>query len=172
MIVTKKQFEDLLPCPFCGGEAEIITRDVEPQGDSWYGRKDETFPACTVCGGVLFDEYWHEGFWEEDDKPNARAIKSWNTRAPQAQGVDEWKEVHKTSKNSGIPYPRPTTDTPNTSEALEYFNKMCKVMALENTSSFPEVQTILAALVERCERIEGELTAAYMAGVESMRDKL
>ena len=25
----------LKPCPFCGGTQEIVTRDVEPQGDSW-----------------------------------------------------------------------------------------------------------------------------------------
>jgi len=71
---------ELLPCPFCGGEAEVIKRDVEPQGDPWYGGKDEQFPACKKCGCCLFDEYFHEGFYEEDYKKPLRAIAAWNTR--------------------------------------------------------------------------------------------
>jgi hypothetical protein len=71
----------LLPCPFCGGEAEIITRDVEPQGDPWYGSKEEQFPACKTCGCCLFDQHFHEGFCEEDKKNPINAITAWNTRA-------------------------------------------------------------------------------------------
>ena len=67
--------DKLKPCPFCGGEANIVTRDVEPQGDSWYGTKEETFVQCKSCGCCLFDEVFHSGFCE-----NCDAIESWNRR--------------------------------------------------------------------------------------------
>ena len=65
----------LKPCPFCGGEAKVERRDVEPQGDPWYGIKLETFVLCTKCGACLFDEFFHEGFINDE-----KAIEAWNTR--------------------------------------------------------------------------------------------
>jgi C4-type Zn-finger protein len=66
---------ELLPCPFCGGKAEIIEKDVEPQGDPYYGKKLEKFPRCEKCWACLFDGYFHEGFYKDED-----AAKAWNTR--------------------------------------------------------------------------------------------
>ena len=66
----------LLPCPFCGGEAKITARDVEPQGDPWYGKNIQTFVICTNCGACLFDDYFHDGFTDE-----RKAISVWNRRA-------------------------------------------------------------------------------------------
>lgn len=68
--------QELEPCPFCGGTPRIVTRDVEPQGDPWYGRKDETFVLCG-CGACLFDGDFHEGFYDAE----TRAVAAWNTRA-------------------------------------------------------------------------------------------
>jgi hypothetical protein len=73
---------ELKPCPFCGGTPAIVTRNVEPQGDPWYGRKDETFVLCD-CGACLFDGAFHEGFWDAE----TRAVEAWNRRA--ALGVPE-----------------------------------------------------------------------------------
>ena len=70
----------LLPCPFCGKKPEVVIRDVEPQNDPWYGEKKERFVLCD-CGACLFDGYFHEGFWEEDENNPVNAIKAWNTRA-------------------------------------------------------------------------------------------
>ena len=67
---------ELKPCPFCGGVPEIVTRDVEPQGDPWYGGKRETFVLCD-CGACLFDGAFHEGFWDAE----TRAVAAWNLRA-------------------------------------------------------------------------------------------
>ena len=72
----------LLPCPFCGGEAKITARDVEPQGDPWYGKNIQTFVICTNCGACLFDDYFHEGFAD-----NHEAIAAWNRRADAVQVV-------------------------------------------------------------------------------------
>jgi len=69
----------LLPCPFCGGKAEIVTRDVEPQGDPWYGPRNERFPECSECSAVVFDGYWHDGFGRSEG--NARLVAAWNRRA-------------------------------------------------------------------------------------------
>lgn len=66
---------DLLPCPFCGGQPRLETRDVEPQGDPWYGGKIETFVLCE-CGACLFDGYFHEGFYDAE----TRAVEAWNKR--------------------------------------------------------------------------------------------
>lgn len=71
--------EALKPCPFCGGKPEITTRDVEPQGDSWYGGKMETFVLCG-CGACLFDGHFHEGFYEAE----TRAVAAWNARASES----------------------------------------------------------------------------------------
>ena len=68
--------DKLKPCPFCGGGAIVSSRDVEPQHDSWYGKKVEMFAQCVKCGCCLFDEYFHEGFISEDE-----AIAAWNRRA-------------------------------------------------------------------------------------------
>lgn len=65
----------LLPCPFCGGEAKITARDVEPQGDPWYGKNIQTFVICTNCGACLFDDFFHEGFVDEHE-----ATTAWNRR--------------------------------------------------------------------------------------------
>lgn len=75
----------LKPCPFCGGDnVHIVKREVEPQGDPWYGVKEELFPMCDDCGCCLFDGYFHEGFVNRE-----AAISKWNTRAPtEAQGDD------------------------------------------------------------------------------------
>ena len=78
--------EKLLPCPFCGDEAEVTTRDVEPQGDSWYGKNIQTFVICTNCGACLFDDYFHEGFADEHE-----ATTAWNRRADAVPVVrGEW----------------------------------------------------------------------------------
>lgn len=70
---------ELKPCPFCGAKPEIVTRDVEPQGDSWYGKKCETFVLCD-CGACLFDGAFHEGFYDAEN----RAVAAWNCRATNA----------------------------------------------------------------------------------------
>jgi len=63
------------PCPFCGKIPEVVTKDVEPQGDSWYGTKMETFVLCD-CGACLFAGYFHEGFGSYE-----RAVEAWNRRS-------------------------------------------------------------------------------------------
>ena len=71
--------DELKPCPFCGSaNVHVVTRDVEPQGDPWYGRKDETFAECKDCGCTLFDRAFHEGFCNKSN-----AIAAWNSRAPE-----------------------------------------------------------------------------------------
>ena len=77
--------DELLPCPFCGGAPAIVTRDVEPQGDPWYGAKKETFVLCD-CGCCLFDGDFHEGFYDAE----TRAVEAWNRRAGSA--MKEGKE--------------------------------------------------------------------------------
>ena len=69
--------EKLLPCPFCGGKAAVVERDVEPQGDPYYGQKVERFPKCTECSAVVFDKYWHKGFYADE-----MLIDAWNRRRP------------------------------------------------------------------------------------------
>lgn len=83
MTTTTADKGELLPCPFCGGEAKVVMRDVEPQGDSWYGKKEETFVLCG-CGACLFDGYFHEGFGTNQTEA---AIAAWNRR-PTNEGQD------------------------------------------------------------------------------------
>ena len=78
---------ELKPCPFCGAKPEIVTRDVEPQGDPWYGAKCETFVLCD-CGACLFDGAFHEGFYDAE----IRAVAAWNRRVISAS-PDEGREA-------------------------------------------------------------------------------
>jgi hypothetical protein len=74
--LTERAQQELKPCPFCAGAPAIVTRDVEPQGDPWYGRRMETFVLCG-CGACLFDGGFHEGFYDAE----TRAVAAWNKRA-------------------------------------------------------------------------------------------
>ncbi|MAT70392.1 MAG: hypothetical protein CMJ58_12805 [Planctomycetaceae bacterium] len=65
----------LAPCPFCGSTPKLVTRNVEPQNDPWYGGRVETFILCE-CGCCLFDGDFHEGFWDAE----IRAPIAWNKR--------------------------------------------------------------------------------------------
>lgn len=76
--------QELKPCPFCGSIPEIETRNVEPQGDSWYGRKDETFVLCK-CGACLFDGSFHDGFGTSPEG-ETNAVVAWNRRAAPPAG--------------------------------------------------------------------------------------
>lgn len=81
--------EPLLPCTHChSSNVSIAKRDVEPQGDPWYGKKIERIVECNDCGLTLFDKYWHEGF--TDDEAAARA---WNTRPAAPSQAGEAREV-------------------------------------------------------------------------------
>lgn len=66
--MSKTEETNLLPCPFCGGEA-VVTRDNE---DGNNGSKVE----CVKCW-ISTEEY--------QTKYEADAIKAWNTRTPEGQ---------------------------------------------------------------------------------------
>ena len=77
---------ELKPCPFCGGKADITTRDVEPQNDAWYSGSIQTFIICRECGCCLFDLCFHDGFCNE-----VEAADAWNQRVllePDAKPFD------------------------------------------------------------------------------------
>lgn len=64
----------LKPCPFCGGEAELV-KDVHCGGHGDY--VETTYIHCKDCGakGPIFSDY-------DDDRANMthNAIKGWNKR--------------------------------------------------------------------------------------------
>jgi Lar family restriction alleviation protein len=61
---------ELEPCPFCGGEAEI-----ERQGNN----RQSMIYACTDCGCRL------------ETGETGHNYRQWNTRAQPSQGVLEWR---------------------------------------------------------------------------------
>ena len=63
---------ELLPCPFCGGEAEL----ANPYGIGWYVRCKR--PGCAMMG--------------YDNETEAEAIAAWNSRAEQTcRNADDHK---------------------------------------------------------------------------------
>ena len=75
--------QDLKPCPWCGGEAAIVTVRKES-----YGYYPEAIGAvCAKCGTgrKSFDvTEWKQGVGNYDvrDIATAKAAEAWNTRAP------------------------------------------------------------------------------------------
>lgn len=68
----------LLPCPFCGGEAEMLTAE-SMHGGNLYG----VMCNCCACRTDVFDN-------------EAEAIAAWNTRAERTcrdTGENEWHFV-------------------------------------------------------------------------------
>ena len=69
---------ELLPCPFCGGEAEI----------NWFshrGRKWKVRVCCRKCAGNVYERattHYHDCIndYASEDEAEAAAIKEWNTR--------------------------------------------------------------------------------------------
>ena len=57
---------ELKPCPFCGGKAELI-RNYNPDNKSQY---INSHVICTVCGFQIHSDYHTE-----------KTIKAWNQRA-------------------------------------------------------------------------------------------
>lgn len=64
--------EELKPCPFCGGEAELHDN---PEGDTF-------FVMCASCDAST-----------EASTTSAGAIKPWNTRAPVKVGAWECRKI-------------------------------------------------------------------------------
>lgn len=65
---------DLKPCPFCGGDAEIIYRESAARPPNW----DKSFVQCRRCEA--------ESNWEETIE---QAITAWNTRHSPVTPVEE-----------------------------------------------------------------------------------
>lgn len=68
-MTEKSATDELKPCPFCGGEAEIVTLDI------W----DKNAPVgvgCSMCPVILAEYSDYKRFATEAD-----AIEAWNTRA-------------------------------------------------------------------------------------------
>jgi Lar family restriction alleviation protein len=64
-----KKMAELLPCPFCGGEAVVIAQDFD-DGDVWYR------PECTKC----------KCGWRENVETIDEAIEKWNARTKERGG--------------------------------------------------------------------------------------
>jgi Lar family restriction alleviation protein len=70
-MTTDNKTTELLPCPFCGGEAEIVA--LHPYEETPVGI------CCSRCPAIFADGTTYSGFKEYDTE--AEAIAAWNTRA-------------------------------------------------------------------------------------------
>lgn len=71
----------LLPCPFCGGEAELkrdAGNEVWPQ--SWMGKCTKS--ECGFSYGREFGSSTWRIEKEKDDAAQVAAVSKWNTRSP------------------------------------------------------------------------------------------
>lgn len=70
------QNDKLLPCPFCGGEVELLTEEVDATREAYNFH-------CDNCDMSTYYDY-----------PNDRedAIKQWNTRKPMERIVEHLEE--------------------------------------------------------------------------------
>ena len=66
--MTDNRTTELLPCPFCGGEAKII------EAYGW-------LVQCTSCFASVGQNCTEGGFLAGDYRTEAEAIAAWNSRA-------------------------------------------------------------------------------------------
>lgn len=64
----------LLPCPFCGGQAQFVRKDIKTNRRTWC---DAVYVRCKVCdsrvGRVLCND--------DDSAQDEKAVSAWNARA-------------------------------------------------------------------------------------------
>lgn len=84
MVLKEKMSEDLLKCPFCGGEAEMCSGSDNKYGEYWYIR-------CKSCFSHGSSYYESINMLMENKKYLAiqgawnREIKAWNRRVVNEQ---------------------------------------------------------------------------------------
>lgn len=66
---------NLKPCPFCGGEAEIVEQKHREYASTFYVR----------CKGYCIKQH--------DFRDKERAVEAWNTRKP-IEKILEWLDEH------------------------------------------------------------------------------
>lgn len=76
--------DNLKPCPFCGGKAEIVTQKVTEDGIS----AKDVYIECTECGirGSTFrvettkniNDWWLETVWNQGEYKEM--VRKWNRR--------------------------------------------------------------------------------------------
>lgn len=88
-------FPHLLPCPFCGGEASLYTKDEMPPHENCHYPEAQVFFAFAQCHGmrcgVRMSEIYCMSRWAAD----YQAIFMWNTRLKDGKvqmpsGLSEW----------------------------------------------------------------------------------
>lgn len=79
----------LLPCPFCGGEAEFV-RDIERK--DIFQSSDYVYVRCKECHAQTSKIYYSAEFHKLDEE-YALVEKAWNTRKPMQDIVERLEEV-------------------------------------------------------------------------------
>ena len=83
----------LLPCPFCGGEAEVRNKHIPPKM-SIMPDYNYFYCACMECcvEGKSFsvvDLYYKKNYVEIEKELTNKAIQAWNTRKPMDDIVEK-----------------------------------------------------------------------------------
>lgn len=73
------QNDKLLPCPFCGGEAEIKKTTVQYNHDK---TRLDVYVCCKICGA-------NTGTWCDNE---IGAINKWNRRKPMERIIEQLEE--------------------------------------------------------------------------------
>ncbi len=82
---------ELNPCPFCGGDAEIVSHQISEDGT-------ETYVCCKHCGART------EGI-EAPYSEHAAATSEWNSRPTEKAAREEvLKMVRRVCRYEGIDY--------------------------------------------------------------------
>ena len=84
----------LLPCPFCGGEAEFV-RDTERK--DIFQSSDYVYVRCKECHAQTSKIYYSAEFHKLDEE-YVLVEKAWNTRKPMQEIVERLEE-----KSDNIP---------------------------------------------------------------------
>ena len=87
--------EELKPCPFCGGEAELIggTENWTPTYDDPDSGGDPVAVVCNNCSCGLYGTFWDYG----------DAEKAWNNRVPDTNiPADRLQEICEAEKDGRL----------------------------------------------------------------------
>lgn len=131
--MSDKTSEDLLNCPFCGGEAEL---KYERQNFPFSEERNSFVVTCKNCGcsTSYFSEmniYYSKDYKEKEKELKEKTIKTWNTRKPMERILERLEEYRDDFMNDIYEELRDDTDNLRANRIIDRFDEAIAIVMEE-----------------------------------------